>query len=640
MISHFRPAPRRSPYAPWWITVAIAGCTGGGGATPTSTTDASSSSSSSSSSEGSTGAATSVADSSAGDADESSTSSAGPPLYFDVGQVADMGVPPKGGAVCSSDLKYVVDGDSGAIIEACPNDQGCLAGECVGACVAAAGSDGSTGCEFTIPTSPFYANGMAGASQAGPCHALLVSNPWGRPAQLELSRGGEDYDIEVVTRVPSGIGATTVYDDLPNSGVPNGSVAVVFLSHRPGVNNGTTLECPIGPAVLDDTAAFGTDAGVAFELTSDTPIQVYDIIPYGGASTFLPSASLIFPNTAWGDSYLVAAPHAQTGAEWMLAVARDDDTTITIRPTAAITPGTISTPPVAVATDYTIDAGEVLQWQSVGDPVGSIINADRPIGVFSGNTYLRVTTADDPVSGQDAAHQMIPDVNALGTEYVGGGLFSRLAAFAPESVLYRIVGVVDNTDLSWDSDPPIGAPTSLEAGEVYEFETRDFFSVRSQSDDFPFSLSQYMSGTLSGQPGCGSSPGVCQLGDDEWVMLVPPQQFLRYYAFFVDPTYGTSTLVLVRVRGATGFADVDVECMGNVEDWMPVGDSGEYEVAHVELFRSSMGMHPECETSQHVASSDGDFGVVVWGTDSAASYGYPAGGGLESINGVILDPAG
>lgn len=621
-----------------WL--ALSACGGDGSATPTATSDVGGASSSSGGQDGSSGSGGPVDTGYMPVTEEGNASSEGPTIYFDVGQAADMGVPPKGGAVCSSDLKLVVDGESGAVIEQCPPDQGCLGGECVLACAAAAGSDGATGCEFTIPTSPFYSNEYPGATQAGPCHALLVSNPWGRPAQLELAYGGDDYDVSVVTRVPSGIGATTVYDDLPNSGVPSGSVAVVFLAHRPGVNNGTSLECPIEPAVLEDTAASGTASGVAFELTSDTPIQVYDMLPFGGASSYLPSASLIYPNTAWGDSYLVTSPHAETGAEWMLAVAREDDTEVTIRANTAIMAGSIDVPPVAVPTNYNIDAGETLQWLSTGDPVGSIINADRPIGVFSGNTYLRVNTADNPSSGQDAAHQMIPDVNALGTEYIGGGLFSRLAGFAPESVLYRIVGVVDGTDLDWDSAPPMGAPESLDAGEVYEFESRELFSVRSQSDDFPFSLTQYMSGTLSGQPGCGAMAGVCTLGDDEWVTLVPPQQFLRYYAFFVDPTYGTSTLVLTRERGATGFSDVEIECMGEVEGWMPIGNSGQFEVAHVELFRGNVGVDADCETSQHVASSDGDFGVMVWGTDYFASYGYPAGGGLESINGVVLDPAG
>ncbi len=592
------------------------------------------------------GPGTTTAETSASGGDDDTTTddvdtTVGSPIVFDVGGVGESTGGVGENVVCSSDLRYVLDGDTGAIIEACGPDQGCAAGECVEACAAASAAQGSTGCEFVVPTSPFYANGQPGASQSGPCHALLVSNPWGKSAQLSLSRGGDDYDVEDFTRVPSGIGPDTDYGALPAAGIPSGQVAVVFLSHRPGVNNGgTSLECPIEPAVLEDTAAHATTEGLAFELVSDTPIQVYDIIPFGGAASFLPSASLIFPSTAWGDSYIVTSPHQQTGSEWMLAVARQDNTTVTINPKVAITPGTIDDAPVNVATDYELDAGQFVQWQSVQDPVGSIIVADRPIGVFTGNTYLLVSTMDNPSSGQDSAHQMIPDVNALGRAYVGGGLFSRLPAFAPESVLYRLVGVVDGTDLDWDPDPPIGAPDSLDAGEVVEFESRDFFTVRSQGDEYPFSLSQYMSGTLSGQPGCFDTPGICQLGDDEWITLVPPDQFLQYYAFFVDPTYGTTTLVVTRRRGTLGFHDVEIECMGTIDEWTEVGDDGEFEVAHIELFRGGVAEIPECQTSQHVATSTGDFGVVVWGTDYFASYGYAAGGGLEAINGVVLDPQG
>ncbi len=569
-------------------------------------------------------------------ADETSDVPGESPVRFDVGTVTDL--PLGDGFACSGDLQQVIS-RTGVVIETCPPEQGCLAGECVAACAAAAGARGSTGCEFIVPTSPFYANGSP-VSQSGPCHALLVSNPWGRPAVMELGRGGEDYDIEVVTRIPSGIGQAATYAELPPDGLPSGQVAVIFLAHRPGVSNGSSLECPFSPAVLEDTAAIGTGSGVAFEFVSDTPIQVYDIIPYGGAASYLPSASLIFPSTAWGESYLAIAPHAETGPEWMMAVAREDGTTVSINPTVPITTGAIENPPVGMATQYELDAGEIVQWQSSGDPVGSIITADAPIGVFTGNAYLLVTTADGPSSGQDSAHQMIPDVNALGSEYVGAGLYSRLAGLAAESVRYRVVGVVDGTALDWDPIPPVGAPEMLDAGQAVEFETRDFFRVRSQGEDNPFALTQYMSGTLSGQPGCGNSPGLCGLGDEEWVMLVPPAQFLQSYAFFVDPTYGTSTLVVTRTRTGGGFADVELECLGTIENWLPVGNDGLYEVAHVELFRSGVGMSPACETSQHVAASSGDFGIVVWGTDEFASYGYPAGGGLESINAIVLDPEG
>jgi len=590
---------------------------------------------------GTTGPGTSITSSVTGDATTVTTDDGAQPdlPYFDVGGVSDMG---SGGSTCSGDLKQVIDAGTGAVLEQCTSDEGCLEGQCVPACLAASGSDGSLGCEFIVPTSPFYANGQPLASQSGPCHALLVSNPWDRPANLQLSREGMSLDVDDATRIPDGIAAATTYDPLPASGVPSGQVAVVFLSHRPGVNNGSTLECPIPPALLEDTAAHGTAQGESFFLTSDTPVQVYDIIPYGGAPTYLPSASLIYPSTAWGDQYLVPSPHPPDGSEWILAVAREDDTTIEIEPAVAMISGSITNPPVGMSTAYTIDAGEVVQWQaSAGlDPAGTLLAADKPIGVFAGNTYLAVSTADNPVSGRDSSHQMIPDVNALASEYVGAGLFSRLAGFAPESVRYRLVGVVDGTSLEWDSATPSGAPESLDAGEVVEYESREVFTVTAQDEDHPFSLGQYMSGTLSGQPGCTGTPGNCGLGDDEWVMLVPPAQFLRSYAFFVDPTYGTSTLVFVREAGPAGFRDVDLACLGTVEDWEPVGDAGRFEYAHVELFRGGVASVAACATSQHLAQSDGNFGVVVWGTDSAASYGYPAGGNLQSINQVVVDPAG
>jgi hypothetical protein len=559
------------------------------------------------------------------------------------GPVFDIGMPDQDASdrVCSSDLKRVLDANSGMVLETCPPDQGCLDGQCAPACDAAAAAQGSMGCDFIVPTSPFYANGSPGAAQSGPCHALLVANTWDQSAGLELSRAGAVYDAAAVTRVPTGITNATVYNPLPAGGVPTGQVAVVFLSHRPGVNNGSSLQCPIAPAVLADTAAHGTASGEAFELHSDTPIQVYDIIPFGGASSYLPSASLIYPATAWGSSYLAVSPHTGTGTKWMLVVGAEDGTTVSVQPTVAMQGGSITNPPPAAVTNYALNRGQTLQWNTGADLVGSIATADKPIGMFTGNTYLQVSTQDGPLSGQDSAHQMIPDVNALGSEYVGGGLYTRLASGMDESVLYRLVGVVDGTNLVWDPIAPPGALAALQAGTVVEFETRIAFTVRSQDDMHPFSLSHYMSGSLSGG-GCGQDPGgICNLGDDEWVTMVPPQQFSQYYPFFVDPTYGTSTLVVTRAAGEGGvFADVNLACMGAIGGWAPVGVEGRYQVAHVELYRGSTAQVPACATSQHVAESDEPFGIMVWGTDSFASYGYPAGGSLQSINEVDIDPEG
>ncbi len=566
----------------------------------------------------------------------------GPSVIFDVAAPRDLPTPSGSDwPPCSSDLKSVLAED-GSVVQTCAPDQGCLDGECVDACLAAAGAKGSSGCEFLVPTSPTFES-----VDPGPCYALFVANPWDRPAALSLSRGGEDFDIDAFARLPSGVGAATVYEPLPATGVPPGKVAIIFLAQRLPGQDPYVVDCPIPPAVTSPTVPLGSGYGTAFELVSDTPVQAYDIVPYAGGAHVRPSASLLFPTSAWGDSYLAITPHQVTegvySLTWILVVAQGDGTTVSVNPKAMIFPGAdIDDVAVDTVTEFELDAGDVVQFVTDSDFGASIVTADNRIGMFTGSLLLAVLTEDTLVSGQDSAHQMIPVVNALGDEYVGAGLFSRLEDGSPESVLYRLSGAVDGTNLYWDPEPPAGAPTKLDAGDIVEFETRELFGVRSQDIDHPFSLAQYMSGGITGRPGCSPGyPDPCLLGNDEWVLPTPPQQFLRRYAFVVDPTYATTTLVVTRRSGADGtFAPVDLECMGNIDGWMPVGVDGRYEVAHVELFREFVGASTACETSQHVATSTGDFGITVWGTDWASSYGYPAGGGLKRINDVVLDPAG
>src|SRR5262249_42529681 len=140
-------------------------------------------------------------------------------------------------------------------------------------------------------------------------------------------------------------------------------------------------------------------------------------------------------------------------------------------------------------------------------------------------------------SRADGAHQMLPPVRALGSEYVAVRYRSRSTAFE-ESVPWRVVGVVDGTTLSYDPAQPPGAPTRIDAQQLAEFSAPGPFVVRSQDAQHPFYLASYMTG---GQPFDGA-------GDPEFVNVVPPAQFLPRYTFFTDPTYPETNLVVVRAR--------------------------------------------------------------------------------------------
>lgn len=558
------------------------------------------------------------------------------------------GGPP--GQGCSPDLQSVVDANGNVVLK-CPVDQGCSGGACVPACQAAADSKGSIGCDFWAPDPPFLSNG-GGSQLDGPCYAVFLANTWGRSAKITVTRGGQPLDVTQFGRIPKGIAPNTTYDPLPAEGVPPNEVAVLFLSHKPGVTNFTSLECPVPPAVLADTAVSATGKGQAFRVALDTPVSAYDILPYGGAASYLPSATLLYPSTAWGTNYYAVAPHnTGSGSLWAAVVAREDNTVIQVAPAASLPGGTgVAPAPQGQTTSYTLDAGEIIQWldpnfNSLADPTSAVFESDKPVGLWTGNTYLGVSTATSPGGGgQDSAHQQIAHVKALGNEYVGAGVVTRLPANQPESVPYRLLGVVDGTQLTWDPSPPAGAPSTLGAGQVAEFETTQTFAVRSQDEDHPFAFTQYLPGTPgSGSlQGCGPTPPfpgmTCGLGDEEWVALIPPKQYLHRYVFFADPTYATTNLVIVRVKGTSGFSDVDVACLGGpVSGWQPIGNGGLYEYAHVDLVRGTVPV-ANCNTSRHEATSNGAFGVVVWGTDWYSSYGYPAGGNIGTINDVVVPP--
>jgi hypothetical protein len=551
---------------------------------------------------------------------------------------------------CSADLQNVTDG-MGNVIQMCPPNQGCSGGVCVPACQAASDSKGSIGCDFWAPNSAFYENGH-GTSYDGSCYAVFVANTWSQPAQITVSRGGQSFSLSQFGYIPSGMIPNITYTPIPATGVPPNQVAILFLSSKPGAATfvSTPLTCPKPAAVLSDAAIQNSGVGTAFHVESDTPITAYDIMPYGGALSYLPSASLLYPSTAWGDNYYVVAPHPDgdpPGLLWMLLVGSADGTMVTATPVVALPGGAPKPPslPAGTMTTITIDKGEMLQWIGA-DPTGTILSSSKPIGVFTGNTYLRVASMTSPMAGgSDSAHQQIPHIQALGNEYVAPGIRTRLASMAPESVVYRFLGVVDGTALTYDPPSLLGAPTTLDAGQLVEFESTTFFAVSSQDDKHPFSLTEYMSGGfLLG----GSIPGSCStqvtfgpdctLGDEDWITLVPPAQFLQRYVFFTDPTYATTNLVMTRVKGMNGFADVTIDCLGGpVTGWTNVGAAGKYQVAHVDLVRGSAPV-ANCTGSYHEATSAGKFGVNVWGTDWFASYGYPAGGNFGSINQVTVAP--
>lgn len=527
---------------------------------------------------------------------------------------------------CTPDL-HGVQTCEGEPVETCQGVEGCDIDSvtCINACTAAENSKQSVGCRY-------YATFMQHWDGPGQrCFAAFVANTWNTPAKLTVTREGQALDVATFARLPQGQGQNVTYSPYDAAqGLAPGDVAILFLAGPTGQPGPGMAPCPVDSAVPSGAAVGGTGVGESFRIESDVPVVAYQINPYGGGSAAVTGASLLLPTSAWDTNYVVInSLAASVGEPSANIVAHEDGTTITIDPVVGLVGGGgIPAGPAGVPLQFTLDAGQHAQLTQEEELTGSVIQSDKPIGLMGGHSGMQVPVG---TSFSDHAEQMIPPIRALGSEYVGVMYRPRVS----ESAIWRVVGAVDGTTLTWSDD--VGGPASLDRGDKLEFITSTPFVVSSQDEDHPFFLFTYMSGS-------GWQPGLSGHGDSDYVISVPTDQYMPRYVFFTDPTYPETNLVLVRKKTeADEFKDVTLDCAGPLANWAPVG---EYEWTRVDLSTGDFEGVGGCANGRHEISSEGRFGMWIWGWGTPAtsvftqnvSYGYPAGMNVQLINDVIITP--
>ncbi len=527
------------------------------------------------------------------------------------GQGGDIGITGGGGtgacdAQCSGDLHGVVD-CNGQTIKTCPDDQGCGPNlECIPACDAAKAAKSTIGCEYYTQQGAFG------------CFAAFVLNSWSAPISISVDNGAGSFDAASISRIPTGNGQAITYAPLPNGQLPPNEVAIVFLAG---------FDCPGG------VTPPGSGNGQPLHVTTSAPVVAYDIDPYGGGDSAVTSASLLIPTSAWDTNYVAVAPWPfgpNSQNPRLTITASEDNTSVTINPVVDI----VGVTPANTPTTFTLQKGQAMKFEQQAELTGSAILSDKPIGVIGSSGCINIDACCC-----DGAHQQIPPVRALGSEYVAVRYRNRVEN-KEESPPWRIVGAVDGTVLTYDPAPPAAdAPTTLGLGQVFSFRAAGPFVVRSQDGDHPFYLAGYMTG----------AGDFNNAGDPEFVNVIPAKQYLSQYTFFADPTYPETNLVLVRSKGKDGaFADVTLDCAGALTGWQPVGASGSYEYTRFDLVRFNFEKQGNCDNGRREIASDAPFGLTVWGwgTDATApafnstyvSYAYPAGARVQSINDVVVLP--
>ncbi len=527
---------------------------------------------------------------------------------------------------CSDDNQSVVDCNGN--MTACPADMACTNGHCASACEAAEMNHSSVGCDY-------YAVDMDAAT--GPpqdaCYTVFVANVSKGQVHMNIEWNGQMIDLSKYAKLPVGAGTSLTYASYnPTTGLAPGEVAIVFLAYSLALGN---VACPVPAAIGKEAQVNGDGFGHAFHITTDMPVVAYQMLPYGGGKAAATGASLLIPSSAWGMNYVAVTAYDTSAPPIPIpmgpsldVVAKEDNTTVTMRPKSAITGGN-GLPAGTANTPYTftLNRGQYAQVTQLAQLSGSPVTSDKPVGMFGGHQIMSI----DRCCG-DHGEQMLTPVRALGSEYVAAPHADRQPT-PGEPRIYRIFGAVDGTTLTYE---PAGVgPASINLGDYVEIRSATPFVVRSQDTDHPFAMFTYMSG--AGDHGEGG------WGDADFVRLVPPPQFLSHYVFFTDPTYPFTWLTVVRAKKMGAFADVSLDCLaGPITDWQPVGTAGDYEIAFIKLVDhfNAQGM---CNNGVHVMDSSAPFGVWVWGWGSEdtstgwVSYGYPAGEGVLPINDVIIE---
>ena len=554
-----------------------------------------------------------------------------PPDGFDTDAGAPT-TPPACALTCSVDLRSVVSCD-GAVVETCGAGLGCSPAGCVDACTATAEARSSLGCDFYMqppPTHPVVSRG---------CYAAYLVNAWDKPATLGVEYRGKPADATgaVFTFAP---GESRI---VPHSGpVAPGETVVVFLSNAVGKGiEKNQVRCP--PEVRAVTEEWpnpdGSGIGGSFRITSDVPLSASTIYPFGGALSYIPSATLLLPVAGWGKQHIIVSAWSRVevpdptafGIPGAHIVASEDDTEIAIRPVQEIlnATGFVGSPKGVVKT-YRLSRGQSLQLSQGDDLTGSTVESTRPTAVFGGHSCMYIPSKRGYC---DSAQQQLPSIEQWGNEYAAVGHVPRMK-LAFESSPYRLVAGFDGTELTYDPAPPAGAPRTMKGGEVATFYADHPFVVRSQGADQPIYLAEYMTGGGDvSNPGNPPPPegGFDTEGDPEFVNVVPSGQYLNKYTFYADPTFSQSSVVVVRPRTSTGFKDVWLECAGaNIATFAPIGTEGRFEYARLELTRKMKPVETiaggkRCGFGVHTLRSEGPFAATLWGWGVASSYAYPGG---------------
>lgn len=437
----------------------------------------------------------------------------------------------------------------------------------------------------------------------------------GKEFWLVFQKNFRDWVTDEKTQRQRPADALTLELFITSSQNATGYIEIKGLRFRQdfSVPAGQVITIPIDTAAQLRSSEVVEELGV--HVVADQPIAVYGLNRrYQTTDTYL-----AHPVNVLGKRYRAV------GYRWLqndllsqvAIIATEDNTEITITPTASTSgpmpAGAKSDPgrsrPMNKPFTIELDRGEVYQVipkydpRTMSDLTGTLVEADKPIAVFSGHNCAYVP--DNATKACNLLVEQLPAINAWGRQFFVGALAGR------SSSVIRIVASEDNTQV-FENNRLVA---TLNAGEYFQDLSQTQHTMVTSSH--PVLVTQYSKGFDNGD----------NVGDPMMIVVAPTEQFLSSYRFatpvrgswrhYINLIVPTSTIDSLRLDGRAV-------------------DRSSFQVFGISLYSIAQ---IEVSYGTHVITNSQPFGLYSYGFgyDEAAYDAYGNGGG-QSLEQVIQYP--
>ena len=409
-----------------------------------------------------------------------------------------------------------------------------------------------------------------------------------------------------------------------------------------------------------------TSRGIHVTSTNGVPVACW---LYDWATNNSAAGAMLFPTNTWNSSYAVQAyggTISNTGvpSSYFFVIANDDNTTLTITPTADIidsassyvisksTGGTVLHPKGTAFTVTLPHKGDIYNAMGLVDGTtnisydltGTKISTDcsKKIAVFGGNARTLINTAmcNGNNSGSDnLIQQMFPKV-AWGKKYL------TVPTKNMEDNLFRISVTDPLTKVTVNGTLYTTASSTWNAtGSFYEFMSRVPMNI---DGDKPISVTQFiMPGAACG----GASVGNVGTGDPEMILLSPIQQAINSATVFCPgfkdgSNGGTYINVIIPNAGVNSFK-IDGRSGNTIVDTGSSSYATAYGTTSNSTVIKAFVKHPGDPNysyakfhvsypAPHTISSDTTFNSIAYGESQGESWGYNAGTAIKNLSTPVI----